>query len=349
MSYIYTKNVSDESLMPGKITIHHINWDIDLQDAYERLDNMSKKNAANALGMPYHSYLRISSPYELINDLFNNYPVAFNNFMGIPNTVILPDDIVDRWHKEKNDEIITNYLSDTYDFCINEYDIFDYSEEYKKTLDTIGMEFAGFDNGHSDYMIVGIDKDKFTDFLINAVLAESYSADYRDGIGHLQFEEKNGYTIATFDTCEKYPRLNDMIEKAFPDAIVYGFGDWDYNYIEAPEGAFDVTLDRCFADDGNLRIDLKVIDKISGAENGVGDLICFDYDDIEYVDENNEIHEKEPEDETYQYYMSLLDANDRLKVVQALDECRAFHRDVDFDKAWNIDEPDSEEQTEPDR
>ncbi len=147
------------------------------------------------------------------------------------------------------------------------------------TRESVLEEFAGFNNGHSEYMIKGVTLDEFLDF------AEKSD----ELIGGVQ----KGNGVIYFTMCEKgYPEYTDVVAAAFPDAMVYGTAAWDgailvcissargidtsiheYKREELP---FTVSVDECFDDEGNIRIDLQATDKETGDSIYYGDLFCFD-------------------------------------------------------------------------
>lgn len=201
------------------------------------------------------------------------------------------------------------------------YDPIVFSEEdVKSAKESVQMEFNGYGNGHSEYMVVDVDKDQFLTWAATKSLEFDHGL-FEEPIGGVSFEEGNGVTVARFSACEKYgPQLNGDVAKAFPDAIVYGWGCWDSCYIEAPDGVYETELDEVFADGSNLRIDVKATDKKSGCSFCIGDLICFDSaDDCE-----------NPDDATYDYLTSLINWDDRQKVEEALNDCkRSLEEDDD--------------------
>lgn len=200
-------------------------------------------------------------------------------------------------------------------------------EELEQARKEVQEDCSGFDNGHSGYMVVGVDKEQFLDWAA-LKYAQMEHGLFDELICNVQFEEGNdGITVAYFDACEKYsPQLNDIIEKVFPDAIVYGWGCWDSCLIEAPEDVYTTELDTTFEDGGNLRIDIKATDKKSGCSFYVGDLICFNSAD-ECVN---------PDDETYEYLTGLLNEDEKAQVEDCLRECQLYHdgrydEDIDED------------------
>lgn len=156
----------------------------------------------------------------------------------------------------------------------------------------IETEWSGYGNGHCTYCIIGVEKERAKDILRT-------ESQLRVPIGGLKFSQKNGKTIATFDTCEK--DLSDLSKailtdmgREFPDCTCVAVGEWDFPtlmvytpnkgflnpFYEQLQDLFDISLDECFFEDGNLRLDVKLTDKATGEDIYVGDLICDDVDSI---------------------------------------------------------------------
>ena len=146
------------------------------------------------------------------------------------------------------------------------------------TRESVLEEFDGFGNGHSFYMLKGVILSEFLDF------AESVEDELIGGV-------KTDEDVITFDMCEKYhPNYANIIAKAFPKATVYGIGEWDscdfvcigpnvnterFEYLSTEKLPFTMRIDEIFMDEGNIRVDLEVTDKETGAFILVGDLFCF--------------------------------------------------------------------------
>lgn len=100
----------------------NINWDIDMESALDTLDCMTAEAASEALGVPKNHYANMTSSerHDFAEDLWRHSPATLEEFMGLPDSVILPATLDDA-----EDEDITDYLSDKYGFCINGYDVED--------------------------------------------------------------------------------------------------------------------------------------------------------------------------------------------------------------------------------
>ena len=194
-------------------------------------------------------------------------------------------------------------------------------DKVRKVCDSIEIEFACFSNGHSSYMVCGIeDEDTFKDYLAKLSVAENEPI-----AGFAYFAETK---TAYFDTCEGYAQLTQEISEDYPDAIVYGTGQWDIidvdiykngQFIEQKKAYAHFALDDAFEDGcGNLRIDVDITDKKTGSVISIGDLICFD--------SAEEVNEAEYYD-SYVALTGLLCGDDQAEVETRLNECRNYWED----------------------
>lgn len=90
----------------------NIQWDIDMDEVYEVLDEMTAKNAAEALDLPYDRYANMTTGerHDYAYDYFRHRPGALDEFMGLPEDVEIPPELTD-------DCDIADWLSDVYGFC----------------------------------------------------------------------------------------------------------------------------------------------------------------------------------------------------------------------------------------
>ena len=67
----------------------NIQWDIDMDEVYEVLDEMTAKNAAEALDLPYDRYANMTTGerHDYAYDYFRHRPGALDEFMGLPKEV----------------------------------------------------------------------------------------------------------------------------------------------------------------------------------------------------------------------------------------------------------------------
>ena len=176
----------------------------------------------------------------------------------------------------------------------------------------VQQDWAGYNNGHSAYMVVGVDKEKFLDWAVQ----------HHNEVHGVRFENGNDVTVARFDTAENIPSMVPILERSFPNALVYGCGQWDDPCIMTHSNRYTTKLERCFEDCGNLRIDVRVKDMKSGCNQFVGDLICFySLDEVE----------RATEDAVFKQLMSLINPIEKKVVYAALDECRKYYTRRDLE------------------
>ena len=91
----------------------NIKWMIDLDEVYEKLDDMTAKKASEELGISYDTYANMTTEerHDYAYDLFHHNRVSLDEFMGLPDEVEIPEPL------QRNDEDISDWLSDEYGFC----------------------------------------------------------------------------------------------------------------------------------------------------------------------------------------------------------------------------------------
>ena len=92
-------------------------WDFDMDEVYERLDDMTAKQASESLGIPYDQYANMTTEerHDWAYDLFHHNRVCLDEFMNLPEEIEIPYDLVG------DDDLITEWISDEYGFCIRGY------------------------------------------------------------------------------------------------------------------------------------------------------------------------------------------------------------------------------------
>ena len=96
----------------------NIEWDVDPEDIYETLDNMTVFQAAEKLELPLSIYAnmtteeRHSYAYEVCESR-----AKVNEIIGLPDEVDVPVP------EEYTEDDITDWLSDTYGWCVRRYNI----------------------------------------------------------------------------------------------------------------------------------------------------------------------------------------------------------------------------------
>lgn len=90
----------------------NIQWDIDIEDAIEKLDRMTEKAAAKTLGLPLACYNNKTKEerHKYAYNHFKQNPTTLRIFMGLPKETGIPEGLT-------NEDEISDWLSDTYGYC----------------------------------------------------------------------------------------------------------------------------------------------------------------------------------------------------------------------------------------
>ena len=100
--------------------INDIKWNVDIDDIYEALDNMTAESAADILEVPYNQYINMSTDerhdytYELIHSLGGIQYDIIAKIMGLPTEIDF-----DANAKEDLKETISDWLADEYGFSVD--------------------------------------------------------------------------------------------------------------------------------------------------------------------------------------------------------------------------------------
>lgn len=107
---------------------YDIEWSVDIDDIdiYEIIENKDTKEAAKKLGIPYIHYIGMTAS-EIEDYVYNQSrrnPYFLGELIGLPSSVELPDVFKDIEDDEYTDTI-SEWLSDTYGFCVSYYELED--------------------------------------------------------------------------------------------------------------------------------------------------------------------------------------------------------------------------------
>lgn len=91
---------------------YNITWDVDMDEALEKLDEMADKEAAEALQILFVRYINLTTEekHDLAEDRFRHNFVDIAEFMGMPDEIEIPAGITD----EKD---VSDYISDLTGYC----------------------------------------------------------------------------------------------------------------------------------------------------------------------------------------------------------------------------------------
>ena len=87
-------------------------WDFDKDQIFERIDETDSAEMAKIIGITPKQYESLSPEerHDLAYDKFRHYPALLDEFMGLPDEIDIPPELVDP-------EDISDWLSDEYGFC----------------------------------------------------------------------------------------------------------------------------------------------------------------------------------------------------------------------------------------
>ena len=99
---------------------YDIQWDIDMDEVYELLDDMTAEKAAKALEISVERYSNMTTEerHDYAFDVFHHCPALLDEFVGLPDEIDIPEALND-------DEDIADWLSDKYGYCHRGFQIKD--------------------------------------------------------------------------------------------------------------------------------------------------------------------------------------------------------------------------------
>ena len=104
---------------------YNIDWDIDMTEAFERLDELTPHKAGGILGISAATYgaMTTEERHDYAYSLFHHCPGALCDLFELPDTVKIPGDFCIEDEDDDEWDAVTDWLSDTYGFCINNYQV----------------------------------------------------------------------------------------------------------------------------------------------------------------------------------------------------------------------------------
>lgn len=103
----------------------NVEWDINMDEVYEKLDEMTVVNASKALEVPADKYANMTSSerHDYAYDVFRHCPGRLYEFLELPEAVTLASGT------KIEPEDIPDYLSDLYGYCIKSLTIWKFNRE----------------------------------------------------------------------------------------------------------------------------------------------------------------------------------------------------------------------------
>ena len=116
--------------MKKRIVAYNIDWDIDIEEMYDILDNSTVTAAAKMLEISPERYANMTTEerHDYAYDKIHHNRLDAAEMLGLPDEVEIPEDILEYYEiTSANDDMsdITDWLSDEYGYCINGYDVKD--------------------------------------------------------------------------------------------------------------------------------------------------------------------------------------------------------------------------------
>ncbi len=101
-------------------TVKNIKWSIEFDDVLEMIRESPYEKAAKILEIPTQTYINMNDR-ELSDYVYDWYKKGgydeIRDLLELPTEVEVPEDIME--------EDIADYLTDTYDFCVEDFDMGD--------------------------------------------------------------------------------------------------------------------------------------------------------------------------------------------------------------------------------
>ncbi len=114
--------VKEPAKREPKFVAYDISWEIDMDEVYAKLDEMTIAGAAKAIEVPFQAYASMTTEerHDYAYDYFRRREAAKAEFMGLPETVDIPNEFHIKDENEDMDDV-TEWLSDEYGYFISGY------------------------------------------------------------------------------------------------------------------------------------------------------------------------------------------------------------------------------------
>lgn len=118
----------------------NIKWDVDTEDILAEVDNMSIDKIANIMGIPtdYFNAMTEEEQHNYVLDYVHHTPTSYASFLedffNLPQEVEIPESLAKQYGEDNFAEDISDWLSDTYEYCHGGFEI---DEELEKDEDEI--------------------------------------------------------------------------------------------------------------------------------------------------------------------------------------------------------------------
>lgn len=98
-----------------------IHWSIDIEDGYEKLDEMTAEAAADALGVPKDTYTNMTTgeKHDYAYDEWHHSHASLYEFVDAPDEVVIPNPM----NKDWDDDTVSDYISNETGWCHESFSI----------------------------------------------------------------------------------------------------------------------------------------------------------------------------------------------------------------------------------
>lgn len=114
--------------MAKKFIAYDIDWDIDKDELEEIINGTDFEDICEIMNKPASKFENMSDEQKLniALDYFHHCPGAISSLIGVPDEIEIPEEIIiDADITSEDDDMseVTDWLSDEYGFCINNYQV----------------------------------------------------------------------------------------------------------------------------------------------------------------------------------------------------------------------------------
>ena len=112
----------------SKFIAHNIDWDVDIEEIYDLLDDSTTAKAAELLEISPERYAAMTTEerHDYAYDKVHHNRLDAAEMIGLPDEVEIPEDVLEYYEISSIDDDmsdITDWLSDEYGYCINGYEV----------------------------------------------------------------------------------------------------------------------------------------------------------------------------------------------------------------------------------
>ena len=161
----------------SKFIAYDINWDVDIDEIYDLLDDSTVAKAAELLEISPERYAAMTTEerHDYAYDKIRHNRLDAAEMVGLPDEVEIPEDILEYYEITSVDDdmsYITDWLSDEYGYCINGYEVAEKTDLMYHKLNEL---YAGKNITFHNYPREGVDLKFCKDELYSPDATENYT------------------------------------------------------------------------------------------------------------------------------------------------------------------------------